>query len=193
MTLPDDAGTLNSYEFWPEWDPTGTQNSNRVEPDLYLNFQYCPLIIEAKKHESINNQNHEQWSQELIAWHNEYPEFLPDEGASILAICGLTSYEPDKINVHRNDDNQTTYTAPVFKSSWHDLRQAVQQIQADFLADKKNYTNSNNLERLFDLIIMCFDLNGIHDYRWLSELQATGITKQSKNTVYKWKNRCSKL
>ena len=37
--MPVNSGTLLSYDFWPHWDRTGTDNTNYVEPDLFLEFE----------------------------------------------------------------------------------------------------------------------------------------------------------
>ena len=46
--MPIHLGLLLSYEFWPHWDRTGTDNTNYVEPDLFLEFELFDVIIEAK-------------------------------------------------------------------------------------------------------------------------------------------------
>lgn len=43
--LPLVAGKIESYEFWPHWDPTKTTNTNLVEPDLFIRFQLFDVII----------------------------------------------------------------------------------------------------------------------------------------------------
>ncbi len=46
--LPATAGRLEAFEMWPSWDPTGTGNTKRVEPDVFIRFSRFDLIIEAK-------------------------------------------------------------------------------------------------------------------------------------------------
>lgn len=48
-TMPLTVGKLESFEMWPSWDPTGTGNTERVEPDVFIRFSWLDLIIEAKK------------------------------------------------------------------------------------------------------------------------------------------------
>ena len=33
------SGRLISYDFWPHWDNTGTDNQSYVEPDLFISFE----------------------------------------------------------------------------------------------------------------------------------------------------------
>lgn len=46
--MPITSGRLLSYDFWPHWDRTGTDNTNYVEPDLFIRFEEFDVIIEAK-------------------------------------------------------------------------------------------------------------------------------------------------
>jgi LPXTG-motif cell wall-anchored protein len=48
MDLPFNSGRLLSFDFWPHWDKTGTDNTNYVEPDLFIKFDEFDVIIEAK-------------------------------------------------------------------------------------------------------------------------------------------------
>ena len=42
--IPKEAGTLESFEFWPKWNPENTINSNYVEPDVFIRFKNFDLI-----------------------------------------------------------------------------------------------------------------------------------------------------
>ena len=51
-----------SEEFWPNWDPEGTDNINRVTPDLFMRFANFDLIVEAKRWDSFQ-QSSDQWKK----------------------------------------------------------------------------------------------------------------------------------
>ena len=38
-SLPNNAGQLLSFEFWPHWDSKGTTNAHFVEPDVFIRFE----------------------------------------------------------------------------------------------------------------------------------------------------------
>ena len=79
-SLPDclpDGYILHRFKFWPHWDPKGTGNLNRVEPDLFLEFENkeeskpLHVIVEAKRWDK-KQQNSRQWERNAQAYYNEY-------------------------------------------------------------------------------------------------------------------------
>jgi len=71
--LPEHAGEPLSVEPWPNWNPKGTDNTNRVIPDLFIRFVSFDLIIEAKRWDA-DMQDPSQWEKEVIAYANQYGE-----------------------------------------------------------------------------------------------------------------------
>ena len=57
------SGRLVSYDFWPHWDNTGTDNQSYVEPDLFISFEELDVIIEAK-YGDYDGQGSSQWKRE---------------------------------------------------------------------------------------------------------------------------------
>src|SRR5579871_5883899 len=47
--LPKHIGEPSIVAPWPNWKATGTKNSIRVVPDLFMRFPTLDLIIEAKR------------------------------------------------------------------------------------------------------------------------------------------------
>ena len=73
--LPEHGGRLISFEFWPHWDGADTDNSRYVEPDLYLEFEHCALIVEAKFNSMMPEvpilfQGGDEWHPDMLrfAW-----------------------------------------------------------------------------------------------------------------------------
>ena len=71
--LPKYCGELMSFEFWPNWNPEGTDNSDRVEPDVFLRFEDFDVIVEAKRYDTTG-QTIGQFNNETRAYYNEYGE-----------------------------------------------------------------------------------------------------------------------
>ena len=63
--LPDVAGVLDSFEFWPRWNADNTTNLKYVEPDLFLRFSNFDVIVEVKQFDG-NGQYYEQWENVRI-------------------------------------------------------------------------------------------------------------------------------
>ncbi|WP_296000813.1 hypothetical protein [uncultured Alistipes sp.] len=109
--LPATAGRLEAFEMWPSWDPTGTGNTKRVEPDVFIRFSRFDLIIEAKKSDS-GGQEDVQWDRETKSYHNEYKN---DKDMILLAIGG-------NCNLDCNTDDEYKH---VHKATWMKLLHAV--------------------------------------------------------------------
>src|ERR1039457_6549433 len=59
-SLPDYPGEPLILNAWPNWNAAGTDNSNRVIPDLFMRFNAFDLIIEAKIKDD-GTQYRSQW------------------------------------------------------------------------------------------------------------------------------------
>ncbi len=93
-SLPEFAGEPEMVEPWPNWNPEGTGNTNRVVPDLFLRFAEFDLIIEAKRWDA-NMQDPEQWRKELIAYSNRYgKEGVP---VKLIALGGIRGVADDQV------------------------------------------------------------------------------------------------
>lgn len=148
--LPEYLGNLLSYDFWPNWDPTGTENVNKVEPDVFMRFENADVIIEAKQNDSAL-QYPEQWTRELRAYCNQYGT----ESTKVVFIAlggNAMEIKPNTISI---DTNAFT----IHKCSWFNLMQRIHSER-----DKQN----SQTRRTLDDAILFFDLIGVKNYRFLS-------------------------
>jgi hypothetical protein len=115
--LPQSAGKIlrDETEFWPSWDAKGTNNANRVEPDLYISFEELDLIIEAKR--EYNQQKEGQWRNECKAYCNMFNS--DQRNVVVIAIDGISSTKPDEV---RNKNR----TFRVFKTKWRKLYDTIE-------------------------------------------------------------------
>ena len=111
-------GKLLNIEFWPHWNPTSTSNTNFVEPDVLLEFEQANVIIEAKIGLS-NLQAETQWSNECIAYSNEFSKNL-DKKVFLIAVDGNLTFEPTKIDGFE-----------VYKTSWDKLYNTILSYSSD--------------------------------------------------------------
>ncbi|MFI5140284.1 MAG: hypothetical protein ACHQIM_20865, partial [Sphingobacteriales bacterium] len=58
-------------EYWPSWNSVNTNNTNYIEPDLFIRTPEFDLIIEAKRYD-YGQQYRAQWEGEIRAYFNEY-------------------------------------------------------------------------------------------------------------------------
>ena len=139
------------FEFWPHWPPQGTENSNFIEPDIYIYNEKMDMnwdiIIEAKYGTS---QKQEQLENEIIAYYNKYPHSM--QTLIIIAIDG-TQNLPDYIKY--GDKN-----IQIYKISWLYIAIVVQR-ELETLAGYQ--------KRVCQDIIEVFRYFGIHAGKLLSE------------------------
>jgi hypothetical protein len=147
--LPKDMGELETYEFWPKWDPVGTDNTSYVEPDVFLRFSKAHLIIEAKRSDE-GGQYCREWERELISYENENDPIKAQ--VYLISIGGNgsnTANETMRINGHDRT---------IVKCSWVNLYEIL-------VAEQENLSGSNR--RVVDSLKVSCDQLGIRSYKWL--------------------------
>lgn len=137
-------GKLVYREFWPRWkDATGTQYE--VEPDVFLRFEKCDLIIEAKR-----NDNSGQYKDQIIREIEAYKaKFGQDEKMFYLFAVGGNGK-----NIFQ--DIGETSSANIKAFDWQDIFNKV----------KKLNMNVNLKEDL----LLAFDLHGIRELVYLKDI-----------------------
>lgn len=154
------SGRLLSFEFWPHWDKTGTDNANYVEPDLFIRFEEFDVIIEAK-YSDYRGQYEHQWKQEIVAYHNEYGK----EGKNIvfIAIGGNMSMDIEEINVRGIKHF-------IFKCNWLSLLISTNKYRNELKYISMPDMNTSAALRLLDNIILAFNLNGVYNIDWFGSM-----------------------
>lgn len=183
--LPHHSGDIQDTVFWPSWDSTGTNNSNRVVPDLFLRFADFDLIIEAKRWDD-GMQNAHQWRQELIAYANEYgDEARP---VKMIALGGLLSTNDDKI-VHSwsapNSDSRDSassirsITCPVHMCRWRGLLDQCKKMQRDL--DRLSFQSSQTAAhaRILAHTIDLFGCHGFSTGQWFDDFELSSCRLSS--------------
>ena len=155
--IPKEAGTLESFEFWPKWNPENTINSNYVEPDVFIRFKNFDLIIEAK-YNDISGQYKEEWEREVVAYKNEYSNERKD--VYLLAVGGNSNFNLETIK-----------SCKILKCNWTDILKYVIETRDSYENNVCNKENSS-LIRIFDLIIKGFHIMGVNEQKNKTELAA---------------------
>ena len=155
--LPETVGFLESFSFWPKWNPENTSNSTYVEPDIFFRFKNLDLIVEAK-YGDASGQHREQWESEIIAYNNEFPTEKKD--VFLLAIGGNENFKSEQIS-----------SCKIVKCNWTDLLHSIIKLRKKY--KKIDITNeSSALTRTLELIIEGFHIMGVNEYKNKTDLSA---------------------
>ncbi|EPO7864794.1 F-box domain-containing protein [Pseudomonas aeruginosa] len=148
-------GPLQAIEYWPSWY---LQNGTRVEPDVLLqDAQHC-VLIEAKRHDYVRQQNARQLANQLLAgWHGNY---LGDScilmtlgGLEDTGVAGRQRLLSEVLNFLPS--GCPTRFSLVCRS-WQQLYQALEsQVDPDSPA---------GLHRLLDDIAKCYAWHGLRTH-----------------------------
>ena len=158
-TMPIYTGRLLSYEFWPHWDRTGTDNTNYVEPDLYLEFEFFDVIVEAKYSDNGGQYQH-QWQQEITAYHNEYGDEKP---FVFIAVGGNLSIVAETITMKSEK-------VKIYKCNWLSILMGVNKYQKELESVTVPDLNISATLRLLDNIILAFNINGVYNIDWFNSM-----------------------
>lgn len=159
------AGELREFRFWPKWNKTeGTSNDSFVEPDVFLRFKDCDVIIEAKLGEQAG-QYAGQWRNEAQAYHNLYGK--EEKPLILIALGGNSTLETEKVEYQGG-------TTSVYKSSWHSLLVAVEETAMS------NTDEDRVKKRLYQYIYLGFEFHGIYRFYPLNRFEPRGINPHSR-------------
>lgn len=157
--MPVYSGKLLSYDFWPHWDRTGTDNTNYVEPDLFLEFELFDVIIEAK-YGDYGGQYQYQWQQEITAYHNEYGDEKP---FVFIAVGGNQSIVAETISVKGEK-------VKIYKCNWLSILMGVNKYKKELESVSVPDMNVSATLRLLDNIILAFNINGVYNIDWFNSM-----------------------
>ncbi|MCM1033745.1 MAG: hypothetical protein NC405_08340 [Odoribacter sp.] len=160
--LPFVAGKIESYDFWPHWNPTKTTNSNLVEPDLFIRFQLFDVIIEAKYSED-GGQYFQQWKNEIQAYYNEYDD--DNKEVYFIAVGGNADKQTESVELAKN--------IAVNKCTWLSLLIQVAKYKEELGRMSFRTDECSSLLRILDLTELGFNIHGVYNIHWFNELERT--------------------
>lgn len=160
--LPELAGQIIEYAFWPHWDHTDTTNSNFVEPDIFIRFHAFDLIIEAKRND-WSGQYSQQWKKEITAYHNEYGHNKP---VHFIALGGNADKWTEQVKV---DKQHTT----VNKCTWLSLLIQINKLRQEYEAISMALNSQSALRRLFSYIELAFNIHNVYCINWFDDMRTS--------------------
>jgi len=162
-------GKLEYFEFWPKWnvkDIEEVDNSNYVEPDVFIRFENVDIIIEAKRYDD-NQQSESQWRKEIIAYKKEYEKDKRE--IVFLAIGGIRSEKIEEIE----DEN-------VYKIRWKEI---LYQIN-NYIENSKYIDRCESIPRVLQMAKDGLELHGFLSIKWFKDLKNIDIDSKG---IEKWK------
>ena len=157
-SLPQTVGSIIDYDFWPSWDAAGTKNSLRVEPDVFIRTLNFDLIIEAKRGDRCG-QYEQQWKNEVTAYRNMYGD--EEQKLVLIAVGGNNILENHVLGKE---------SVTVYRCSWQSILSSVSKYYHIFVSNPYQGDEIRSLIRIFEHIILAFELNGVYHVHWLEEL-----------------------
>lgn len=147
------SSKIVSYEFWPHWDNTGTENGLYVEPDIFIRFDTFDLIIEAKRYDFTNLQFHSQWEKEIKGYMNEYSD--ENKKMYFIALGGFKDFWQPQSSVQV--DNKTY---DIIVLGWKSLLNTVTS-ELDYLKEYNPVTD-NHIVRILEDVVKAFELHNFY-------------------------------
>lgn len=160
-----DFGKITSFIFWAHNDPTGTRNTDYVEPDVWIETENFDVIIEVKKMDENGTypQSMEQWQDQIQSVKNEQNNNDYEKPIILIALGGNDNMLPEKV-----------LDCPVYKASWYNLLNAV-------VSERDAQKINSNICRILDDVIELFARQGVMTVTWLNSLPKYEVNETALN------------
>ncbi len=175
--LPESAGEIRFFEFWPQWSAEGKDisNTDHVEPDVFIRFCNFDLILEAKKTDNCETQGPIQWSNEICAYLNEYAE---EHGKLyLIALGGNMDLHSSSLNEEGRAKGHTVY-----KCSWMSLLEKVHEQLHMLKQLPCQDSHTAQTIRILDDVESSFNQHGDRIMEWLRDTPKE-LIKLNKNNL----------
>ena len=137
-------GELKSREFWVRWDYEGSY----IEPDVFIRFEKCDVIIEAKRYDGAG-QYEQQLYGEIEAYQQNYPNnknfylFTVGGGGKKLVF-------------------QEKYKDKIKSFDWQEIFEKVKVLSIN--------------QQIKEDLLIAFDLHGIREKLFLGDLTKPNLS-----------------
>lgn len=180
------AGCLENVEFWPNWPlPERMRKTGiRREPDVFLEFEEYDVIVEAKRDDSLA-QNENQWCDELFCYLNRpNSEERRDKPILLWVLGGMGTLTTEKTLDEKRGIvcDRVTSVYPDAKinfaiSPWKNILYCMLDLRDYLIEDRKKGSiyfehDRDYVLRVVNDIIEALQLHGIREWHFLSETLA---------------------
>jgi len=161
-SLPEVAGKIDYFEFWPHWSVSDDgENSNFVEPDLFIRFKTFDLIIESKRWDR-KQQRQEQWKEEISAYKKEYEEDA--RNVYFIALGGI-----------HHDSSEKIEGVEVIKCRWKNLLNRVKDAETKLALTSDIIHSNAAISRILEDIISAFRIHGFSTGKWFDSFHVDSL------------------
>lgn len=154
---------IEDFVFWPSWSSEYTDNTNFVEPDVFIQTPNYHIIIEAKRADG-GGQYEQQWKQELIAYQNEYSHVDNKTEVIFIALGGVSEDKilPVEISSFTEDLLPEGYNRKfiVTQLQWKTLLKAC--LDYKYRLESINDENNHATLRILNDVIEFFGMHKIY-------------------------------
>lgn len=183
-TLPSVAGNIKHIEFWPKWsvkDIEEIDNTNYIEPDVFISFTDFDVIIEAKRKDE-KGQNPSQHKDQLVAYFNEFKNNETKEVYYIL--LGGLHLEDVRKEITITDGFLNKRTVKLSKIKWSGLLTTIASLKKTI--ERQDLAHQKPMLLLLEDVINVLAIHGYHTKKWLSKMHKHTI-KQTQIINFKYK------
>lgn len=156
--LPRFCGELVKMSFWEKWSAVNTNNTNFVEPDIFIEFEDFDIIIEAKRYNE-SQQSAVQHKNQIQAYKNEYGN--NEKKLYYIQLGGLHNLNDDNCYDEHGD-------VEICKTDWSRILNQVVSEKA--MCANLNLSHVNSYTRILDDLIVYFEFHGYFKKYWLQDM-----------------------
>lgn len=189
--LPAFSGDLVDILLWEKWDVKESKennNTNYVEPDVFLRYLEFDIIVEAKRY----NQNQQSSDQMREQIHGYYYNFVDENKELYYVQLGGLFNKGDSPNFKftpysLEKDEQPSLqekTVRVLKADWDSILNSI--VDEQKFLDAIPYSQMSNYNRLLKDIINGFELFQFYRISWLADLKPKSNSFTDFNTYFNY-------
>ena len=192
IMLPHRSGEILNIEFWPN----GWKYVNRVEPDIYIEFENFDLIIEAKINDDKGQlKEQEQWRKEVIAYLLNKELQISKKLLYVIALGGNGEMRTESIAITYEDlcdidntiESDFEFTTQVFKSNWFSILIVISDIKKQFTRQEYFQSFTKPTLRIIEDAITGFNLHNLYAVEWFDSLEVeVGFEQKEINKIINW-------
>lgn len=163
--FPKTGEKISSVIYWPHWNSSETDNSNYVEPDLFIRTTNYDFIIEAKKYDN-NQQKKGQWINEFQSYLNEFKN--DNKQVILFAIGGINGEETEFVTIEN-------IRMPIVKCRWNRILHEIKFVKSKLEKDAQNKNCFDSRINICNDLILGFRIHGYATGEWFEHIDVSHL------------------
>ncbi|QJP34345.1 hypothetical protein F0365_08010 [Nonlabens sp. Ci31] len=167
--LPPHVGRVLDVHFWPSWDTKDipdVSNTRYIEPDVFIEFEYADIIIEAKRYDN-NQQSEKQWADQIKVYRENISNDSDNKQLIYFALGGIRVEKKSIIEVDFKSYD-------IFKIRWRQLMEIITSYTITIELSLEIVPTSGSYLRILQTILDALALHGyyISNHIWFETLDS---------------------